>query len=32
MSEPPRLVVVKTTPIIALSLIGKLDLLRLLYP
>jgi predicted nucleic acid-binding protein len=28
MPEEPRLVVVNTTPIIALSLIGELDLLR----
>ena len=31
MPEEARLVVVNTTPIIALSLIGELDLLRLLY-
>ena len=31
MPEGPRLVVVNTTPIIALSLIGELDLLRSLY-
>lgn len=31
MPEGPRLVVVDTTPIIALSLIGQLDLLRKLY-
>jgi len=31
MPEGARLVVVNTTPIIALSLIGKLDLLRALY-
>ena len=31
MPEGPRLVVVNTTPIIALSLIGELDLLSLLY-
>jgi predicted nucleic acid-binding protein len=31
MPERPRLVVVNATPIIALSLVGKLDLLRLLY-
>jgi predicted nucleic acid-binding protein len=31
MPDRPRLVVVNTTPIIALSLIGQLDLLRKLY-
>jgi predicted nucleic acid-binding protein len=31
MSDRPRLVVVNTTPIIALSLIGRLDLLHKLY-
>jgi predicted nucleic acid-binding protein len=31
MPEGPRLVVVNTTPIIALSLVGELDLLRSLY-
>jgi predicted nucleic acid-binding protein len=31
MPEEPRLVVVNTTPIIALSLIGELDLLQSLY-
>ena len=31
MPERPQLVVVNTTPIIALALIGKLDLLRQLY-
>ena len=31
MPEGPRLVVVNTTPIIALSLIGKLDLMRSIY-
>jgi uncharacterized protein len=31
MPDRPRLVVVNTTPIIALSLIGQLDLLRRLY-
>jgi predicted nucleic acid-binding protein len=31
MPEEARLVVVNTTPIIALSLVGQLDLLRLLY-
>jgi hypothetical protein len=31
MPEKPRLVVVNTTPIIALALLGKLDLLRQLY-
>ena len=31
MPETPQLVVVNTTPIVALSLIGKLNLLRHLY-
>ena len=31
MPERPQSVVVNTTPIIALALIGKLDLLRQLY-
>ena len=31
MPERPRLVIVDSTPIIGLALIGKLDLLRRLY-